>query len=494
MSLIKITNLSFSYPGQDKIFDNISLQLDTEWKIGLIGRNGRGKTTLLGILEGTLEYSGSISSSVSFSYFPFKTENESRSSFEVMKDAAPDTQEWEAEKEISLLDLDEEVLSRQFSSLSSGEQMKIKLASLFLSDGPFLLIDEPTNHLDITGREVVSRYLSMKKGFILVSHDRYFLDRCTDHILSLNRSDAELQKGNYSSWQQNKDYSDSFELAQNNKLIKEIKRLTEAAGRTAQWSDAVEKTKYSAGNSGSKPDRGYIGHKSAKMMKRAKVTEARASKSAEEKSKLLKNIESSQSLMIKNLQHHSEKLVIAEGLSVLLGGRKIIDGLTFEVKNGSRTVISGSNGSGKSTLLKLIAGKGGQAEFSGELRVPGSLIISYVPQDTSFLSGDMLRYAEAEGIDETVFMTNLDKLAFTKDNFRTQLQDLSDGQKKKILLAASLSRSAHLYIWDEPLNYIDIISRVQIENLILEYEPAMILVEHDRNFIENTASDCIFLD
>ena len=494
MSLIKIANLSFAYPGQDKIFDNISLQLDSEWKIGLIGRNGRGKTTLLSILEGTLEYSGSISSSESFRYFPFRTENEYRSSYEIMKDAAPDAQEWEAEKELSLLDIDEEVLSRPFSSLSSGERMKIQLASLFLSAGSFFLIDEPTNHLDIKGREVVSSYLNMKKGFMLVSHDRYFLDRCTDHILSLNRSDTELQRGNYSSWQQNKDYSDSFELAQNNKLLKEIKRLTEASVRTAKWSDAVEKTKYASQNSGLKADRGYIGHKSAKMMKRAKVTEERASKSAEEKSKLLKNIETSQNLMIRNLEYHSERLVLADGLSVCLGGRKIIDNISFEIKNGSRTVISGSNGSGKSTLLKLIAGKSGQAEFSGELRVPGSLIISYVAQETSMLSGDLHMYAVSEGIDETVFMTNLDKLAFTKDNFRTQLQDLSDGQKKKILLAASLSRSAHLYIWDEPLNYTDIISRIQIENLILEYRPAMILVEHDRSFIENTATDYIFLD
>ena len=141
---------------------------------------------------------------------------------------------WELEREMSLLDVAEDVLYRGFDTLSNGEQTKILLAVLFLREDRFLLIDEPTNHLDAEGREVVAEYLKSKNGFILVSHDRRFLDNCIDHILSINRTNIEIQKGNFSSWQLNKEMQDNFEIAKNYKLKKDIKRLEQAAKRTSE--------------------------------------------------------------------------------------------------------------------------------------------------------------------------------------------------------------------------------------------------------------------
>ena len=178
-------------------------------------------------------------------------------------------------KEVSLLDIDDDVLYRQFNTLSKGEQTKALLAAMFLKENSFLLIDEPTNHLDAEGRKKLSSYLAKKKGFILISHDRAFLDNCIDHILAINKTNIEIQRGNFSSWWRNKELQDSFELSENEKLKKDIYRLSSSAKRTTRWSDSVESSKHGTTNSGSKLDKGYVGHKAAKMMKRAKNIESR---------------------------------------------------------------------------------------------------------------------------------------------------------------------------------------------------------------------------
>ena len=282
MSLINVSNLTFGYDGSyDTIFEKVSFQLDTNWKLGFTGRNGKGKTTFLKLLMGQYEYSGTIAASVDFSYFPFKVEQRERNTIDVVDSLSGNYAFWELQRELSMLEVDYDVLYRPFSTLSEGEQTKVLLAVLFLRENQFLLIDEPTNHLDMASRELVGQYLNTKRGFILVSHDRYFLDQCVDHILSISNTDIEVQRGNYTSWAENKERQDQYELGENEKLKKEIAKMTAAARRTAGWSDAVEKTKKGASRklvAGLKPDRGYVGHKAAKMMKRSKVTEARKEK------------------------------------------------------------------------------------------------------------------------------------------------------------------------------------------------------------------------
>ena len=273
MSMIRVEDLCFSYPSSyDPVFDHVSFQIDTDWKLGFIGRNGRGKTTFLNLLLGKYEYSGKIISSVEFDYFPYPVPDKSLLTEDVLQQVCPMAEEWELMRELSLLDVNTEVLWRPFETLSNGEQTKTLLAALFLNQGHFLLIDEPTNHLDAAAREKVSRYLKKKKGFILVSHDRRFLDGCVDHILSLNRSTIDVQSGNFSSWMENFSRQQEFELAQNQRLKKDIRRLQQSARRSAVWSDRVEASKIGAA------DKGYVGHKAAKMMKRSKAIEESGSK------------------------------------------------------------------------------------------------------------------------------------------------------------------------------------------------------------------------
>lgn len=141
----------------------------------------------------------------------------------------PDYELWRLQCEMEKLRLDESILLRSYATLSGGEQTKLQLAVLFSSEQHYLLIDEPTNHLDLPGRELVSRYLSRKRGFLLVSHDRAFLDGCVDHILSINRADIQVCRGNFSTWMENRERQDAFEQRKNEKLLREIARLQDTA-------------------------------------------------------------------------------------------------------------------------------------------------------------------------------------------------------------------------------------------------------------------------
>lgn len=492
MSMIKVENLTFSYPSSyDTIFENANFQIDTDWKLGFVGRNGRGKTTFLNLLLGKYEYAGKIIRSVEFDYFPYTVSDKKRMTMDILQDVCPQAEEWELMRELSYLDVEPEVLWHPFEALSNGEQTKVLLAALFLNEGHFLLIDEPTNHLDAHAREKVAAYLKKKKGFILVSHDRRFLDGCVDHILSLNRAAIEVQNGNFSTWMENFERQQEFEAAQNERLKKDINRLQQSAKRTSNWSDAVEKSKNGTKNSGSKIDKGYVGHKAAKMMKRSKTIEARQQQAIEQKSQLLKNAETADNLKICPLEYYANLLVSFSDVSIMYGSRQICSLVSFEIHQGDRVVIDGKNGSGKSSLLKLLSNN--QINHNGTITIGSGLVISYVPQDTSHLKGSLSEFAENSKIDESLFKAILRKMDFERIQFEKDMSDFSGGQKKKVLIAKSLCEQAHLYVWDEPLNFIDIYSRMQIEQLITTFSPTMLLVEHDIAFRNAVATKIIKL-
>lgn len=545
MAQITVSNLTFCYEGSyDNVFENVSFLIDTDWKLGFIGRNGKGKTTFLRLLQGKYEYRGSISTSAAFDYFPYgiTEEQEQLPAAEFFGELRPDFELWRVLRELEQLALEPECLFRPFSTLSYGERTKIMLALLFSGENLFLLIDEPTNHLDSEARQVVRDYLKGKKGFILVSHDRELLDACIDHVLVLNRNSIRVEKGNFSSWWENKEKQDNFNRAENEKHLREIGKLKEAADRTARWAEKNEKTKI-----GFDPikehdrfldTRAYIGAKTKKLQSRVKNTERRIEDEIAEKEGLLKDIENPVDLKLMPLDFHEEIYVLArdfslcyqhegkrdktEGFTGLWNTfdtgetRRVIQNLRFELHKGERIWLKGANGCGKSSFIKALlekaeygvkgyetkdgtegsncskveegAGERAIMQMDGILEIPKGLKISYVNQDTSFLRGSLSDYAREKGLDESLLKALLRQLDFERVQFGKSMEEYSEGQKKKVLLAASLLTPAHLYIWDEPLNYIDIFSRIQLENLILKYQPTMLLVEHDAVFGERVAT------
>lgn len=495
MSLIQVSDLSFTYEGSyDPVFEHVSFQIDTDWELGFTGRNGRGKTTFLNLLLKKYEYTGSITSSVMFDYFPYETLERDRFTYEVLE-ALPGSSQyqfWQLQRELSKLEVAEDVLYRPFSTLSNGEQTKTLLAALFLQEGHFLLIDEPTNHLDREARHLVSQYLDGKRGYILVSHDRRFLDRCVDHILSINKTDIEVQKGDFSSWYRNKQQKDAYERAENDRLKKDIRRLRIAAKQSRDWADHVESMKI--GRNPVKEEtfigtRSYLGEKSKRMQQRRKNLERRQESAIEEKEGLLKNTENADNLKLYPLRYHRELLAEFRDVAICYGDTLVCRDVNFVIRQGERVSLQGKNGCGKSSVIKLLLGE--KIPHSGLVEKPGGLKISYVPQDTSFLHGSLDEYARACGVEEQLLMTLLRKLDFSRTQFDKPMEDYSEGQKKKVLIARSLCEQAHLYIWDEPLNFIDIYSRMQVEELILKFCPTMLMVEHDEVFTEHIATEVI---
>ena len=486
MALIDVSHLTFGYDGSfEDVFEDVSFQIDTSWRLGFTGRNGRGKTTFLRLLMGAYPYQGTITTPVQFEYFPLEAPDESLTTLEVAESLNPGMEQWRFERELGLLNVDTGVLWRPFDTLSGGERTKVMLALLFLRDHRFLLIDEPTNHLDMQAREQVAAYLRRKSGFILVSHDRAFLDACVDHVLSINKTGVQVVSSDFSTFMYNKALREQFERSENERLRRDIGRLAQAARATAGWSDAVEKTKKSAGDSG------YVGHKSAKMMKRAMNAETRKLRAVEEKKGLLKDVETAEPLTMHPAAFRQSKMVEALDLSIVYDGREVTRGVRFSVNRGERIALSGPNGCGKSSILKLIAGEA--IPHGGTLRVASGLIVSYVPQDMHFLTGSLYDYARACGVDATLLLTTLRTLDFSRAQFEKDMRDFSAGQKKKVLLARSLCEEAHLFLWDEPLNYIDLYSRMQLEALIQDKQPSMLFVEHDRAFVDAVVTQRIAL-
>ena len=501
MSQIRVSDLTFYYEGSfDNIFVNVSFTLDTNWKLGFIGRNGKGKTTFLNLLMGKYSYAGTIDLSARVEYFPYKLTDEQRSlcASEFISDIRPDCEEWRVICELSQIGEETDILYRPFDTLSPGERTKILLAVLFSGENDFLLIDEPTNHLDQEAREKVKNYLASKKGFILVSHDRDLLDACIDHVLVLNRKSIEVQGGNFSSWWENKQKKDQFAASENEKHKKEIKKLRQAAKRTSDWADKSERTKIGFDpikeNDRCISTRSFIGAKT-------KNIEKRIGREIEEKEGLLSDIERTPELKLLQLVHHKNNLVNMRNYTFRYdsASEPILRGLDLEINKGERVALHGENGCGKSTVIRAILSKA--EAYSGDMcftdnglcEIASGLVISYIDQNTGGLSGTIENFCADKGLDRSMFCTILRQLDFERAQFSKNMSDFSEGQKKKVLIASSLLTPAHLYIWDEPLNYIDVFSRMQIEKLLLEYAPTMLFVEHDVKFREKIATKTIEL-
>ncbi len=516
-------NITFYYDGALKpIFKDVTVSIDPAWRLGIVGRNGIGKSTFLSIVSGELEpQRGTVKLPEYVSVFPVNIENPDRCVRDIIKSLIGPFREIEEslaqlagktdacslhrygelaeayafyrgyeidaliEKEITQLYLEFELLDRPYMELSGGERTKIQLAALFLRPQHYLLIDEPTNHLDIIGRAEVADYLRRKRGFALVSHDQAFVDECCNHIMEINKAGVSIEKGNYSSWALNKRQFESFELNKKEKLAKEIVQLERASKQARGYSSAKEKEKRGS------YDKGFVGARAARLMKRAKNIESRREQKIDAVKSLLQTYEPIRSLEIKQedlLVHNYMRL---HEVDFSYPGNLILEDITFDIEKGDRIWIRGGNGSGKTTLLRILSGE--LIPTSGFVHKAIDLKISTAYQEMPVVRGMVSDYLKACGTSITGFVRMLDYFNMGIEYLDRRIETLSEGERKKLDIARAFSSSAPLYIWDEPLNYMDYHFRVQLEEAVLKYRPTVIFVEHDRSFAEKIATKIIDL-
>ncbi len=372
MSSIKISNLSFRYEdSSDNIFNNLNLDLDSSWRLGLVGRNGRGKTTFLKLLNGKLLGRGKIQTRLNFSYYPISINDPKNITLYELQNQVQ-FEQWELERELNLLGADPNLIWQPFNSLSGGEQTKILLALSFTDQNSFPLIDEPTNHLDEASRKEVSDYLRVHhQGYIVVSHDRDFLNQVTDHILAIENTEIHLYQGNFATYEEVKAERDEFNREKNQKLAGEIGNLHRQKEQFYHWAQKIEakkklgqKTQYII-NRRSRINKAALGHASAKMMKKSINARNRMDKRIEEKEGLMLNIEDVPSLTMNYCPNYHQVLLETEKLRLSIQDKKLFADLNLVVRNHGVVSLEGKNGAGKSTLLKLLLGKARETKYQG---------------------------------------------------------------------------------------------------------------------------------
>ena len=509
MTDISVSSLVKSFEHGNNILDGLSFTVNSGERVGILGHNGCGKTTLFRILVGELRYDeGDIAIPASkrmglISQIPVYPEGWTTE--QVLKDAhrhlyaisekmeklakqmetdsSPALLEeydklmanfarlggYEMDVERSRvangLDIPPEMLKQSFDSLSGGEKTRVNLARLILENTDILLLDEPTNHLDMHATEWLEDYLLHFKGTVLtISHDRYFLDKVVQRCIEINEGKAELYSGNYSFYVEERQRRFEEKLKKYEKDQAKIEQLTRAAEQMHLWA--------------------FMGMD--KLHKRAFSMEKRIEKlSHSEKPTEQKKLK----VKFKQREFFGDEALVMEDISKGFGERVLFSGLDMEVTGGERIALIGDNGTGKSTLVKLIMGD--EAPDTGFLYTGPTIRKAYLPQIVRFTN------EERSALDTMLYDCKCepqqarDRLAafgFRGESVFTPVGALSGGEKSRLRLCMLMGGEINFLILDEPTNHLDIASREWIEDALADYEQTLLFVSHDRYFIEKFAT------
>ena len=506
---ISVSNLVKEFEVGTKILDGLTFQVDTGERVGLLGPNGCGKTTLLRILTGAMDYDEgevmiapgkrmglisqipvypagyTVEDVLATAFEPLRKMEEElarltremasgtdpalMSRYDKLTAAYETAGGYETDTRINKvcngLSIPQAMREQLFESLSGGEKTRVNLARLILEDTDILLLDEPTNHLDLRATEWLEEYLGKFKGTVLtVSHDRYFLDSVVDRIIEIKVGKAEFYSGNYSFYAVEKERRYEEQLRQYEKEQAKIEQLEKAAEQLRIWA--------------------YSGND--KIFKRAQSMEKRIERmrTADRPKK-----ERKMEVRFGEREFRGDEVLTIKGLTKAFGGRTLFSGLGLEVAGGERIALIGDNGSGKTTLLKMILGE--EVPDGGKVRMGPTVKVGYLPQHVHFDHPerslvDTLIYAQ-----DCTAQSARNRLAafkFRGEDVFKPVSALSGGEQSRLRLCMLMDEKINLLVLDEPTNHLDIQSREWIEEAVEEYEGNLLFVSHDRYFIDRFAT------
>lgn len=529
-TLLRFAALGKSYGIRD-VFQQLQGEINSGDVIGLTGDNGCGKSTLLRILVGVEQPSAgtvSLLSGTKVAYLPqeliaaegeidvfsyvrngledvVKLEQELRR-LERAMEADSDQQllqrygdllaayerlsgyTADARVEIALdgVGLPRELWTSRAKHLSGGEQTRVALARVIVTEPNLLLLDEPTNYLDFAGLDWLEKWV---KGFagaiLLVSHDRYFLDRVANQIWELERGELRCYVGTYSAYRVQREQEIRQQLAAYERDQAEKRRLQEVIAKQSQWFQSAHRT---AGQND------FLRARAKKSAARAKATVTRLEKLLEEA--VAKPWEEDDlGITFTATEHSSQNLIVAEDVSFSYGTVAVLEGVNFHLRPGERVAIVGENGSGKTTLLRLLLQE--LSPQRGQIAHSPSLSVGYFSQERDDLNPQntlLQEMLQIPGLTRSEAWLILARLGFRQEAVHQLVAEVSLGQRARVSLAKLLVSAHNVLVLDEPTNHLDIRSSEKIEEALQDYPGALVLVSHDRYFLDKVVNQVYHLD
>jgi len=490
---INFAELSKSYKGK-AIFEKISGQINDGDKIGLIGVNGIGKTTLAKILAGLEEKDGgTIAHSPSYikvlyiEQYPLFGENITvyDEAFNVALKFYGNAVEASAIAKKCLLEvgLKESKWQQKAKSLSGGEKTKLSLYKAFVGEYDFLILDEPTNHLDMESLAWLEEFvLNISRPILVISHDRYFLDKVANKIWELTPKELRTYKGNYSSYKIQKENEIKSLTREYNKQQMRISQLKQEINERRSWYNSAHKA---AGTND------FYRSKAKKHAKVLKAKQRQLERIENQKvDKPEKPVSPAFEVINKSIigKKFPKFIVQGKNLCKSFGDRQIFKDVSFNIKPKDKIALLGENGVGKTTLLKIICGL--DKDFSGQLEISPSVKIGYFAQELDNLNNEATIFDDVlvEGHTAQEVRLLLAGLLFRGDDVFKKIGNLSMGEKGRVAFAKLILSGASLLVLDEATNYMDIVSKEKIEEVLEEFEGSIIFVSHDRYFVRRLAN------
>ena len=508
---ISLNKVNKSY-GFNKVLDDLSFDVKTNERIALIGSNGCGKTTTLRLIMGIESVdSGVISvrtgSSIGYlTQIPNKeednitarevylrgvqkiidldkkinefvgkmdTSNKSIKELDKLQEEFRILGGYQLNEKVEKIrngfKLSDDLLNNNYNNLSGGEKTIVNLASLVLSNPDVLLLDEPTNHLDIETLEWFEEYLNTYKGtVIIVSHDRYFLDRVVNKIICMENGRADIYYGNYTYYLKESEKRLMLQFQAYKNQQKQIKAIEEAIARLKEW--------------GNKSDNPMFFRRAEAMQKRldrmVKVDKP------QEKSDIRINLTFS--------SRSANHVLSIKDLNLSIGNKELIKSSSMDVNYKERVCLMGKNGTGKTTLIKNIINNAYE-----NIKLGVNTDIGYIPQEIRFENEELTIFEYMRGIfvgSESELRSKLFRFYFDTNSIDKKLKTLSGGEKVRIKLLELILKKANFLILDEPTNHIDIDTREILESSLLEYDGTILFISHDRYFINKIATKIVRIE